>query len=378
MKTVMEYKGFKAEIMEAERLKGEREHELPPGSSLPIYSVYEFKKHPDNWMEEDGCFVVPVKPNKGIWFDWRDNDGLNTAIIPTVKGCNPITGLKTEGFALERYKKKCPKHETEFKADRYCEECGYKWPVQNYISSPNVLWIDGFREKDGITRQFFITEDMMRDIAGHKIGKENTVPAFGFAFYQTKVNKNITWTYSPTMQWFPPAHHFGCTCSGCYIPSIYNSGWGSGNIGQSNIFLTNTSTQLFSSMKDNSGSRSNYSSDEIKILSKSEHFNKMKSLKSNGEMQLDSLNMTSELKSNDDILRSIKPLVKKEVAVGAGAKIKQSLLPDIYDITDWTEEPSSIMRIYFIFEEELNHWKSFGMKDLEGKKDGMLNGLPVG
>jgi len=66
------------------------------------------------------------------------------------------------------------------------------------------------------------------------------------------------------------------------------------------------------------------------------------------------------------------------VAVGAGAKIKQALQPDTYKLDEWKDEPSSIMRIYFVFEEEFKHWKSFGMKDLYGTRDGMLNGLPVG
>ena len=125
-------------------------------------------------------------PETGLWFDWTFNSDKNTAIVPTVKGCNPITGLKTSGFHLERYEDKCPKHGCDFIGDRFCEECGYKWPCQNYVAYPNLLLWDGYRSEDGNVRQFFFTEELMRDVSSALIGRENTVPAFGFAFYTPK------------------------------------------------------------------------------------------------------------------------------------------------------------------------------------------------
>ena len=80
---------------------------------------------------------------------------------------------------------------------------------------------------------------------------------------------------------------------------------------------------------------------------------------------------------NQSKMLSAEP-VKKEVAVGAGAKIKQGPQADTYELDDWKDEPSSVMRIYFVFQEELDHWKSFGMKDLDGQVNGMLDSLPVG
>jgi hypothetical protein len=73
------------------------------------------------------------------------------------------------------------------------------------------------------------------------------------------------------------------------------------------------------------------------------------------------------------------PVEKKEVAIGAGAKVKQGLITDPYELDSWKDEPDSIMRIYFVFQNEFDHWKSFGMKDLDGlHSDGMLKGLPIG
>jgi len=54
------------------------------------------------------------------------NDPLNTAILPSVKGMNPITGQKINTIDLEQYKDKCPIHGCNLSHERYCEECGYR------------------------------------------------------------------------------------------------------------------------------------------------------------------------------------------------------------------------------------------------------------
>lgn len=380
----MEHAGFKANIMEAERLAGERTHALPPGSALPVHRVSEFKKHPDNWMEEDGCYVVPVKPNKGLWFDWTMNEALNTAVVPTVKGCNPITGLKTDRLGLERYENNCPKHDIKFTDDRYCEKCGYKWPAQNYVAHPNTSWWDGFRADDGSVRQFFITEDMMRDIASHMIGKENTVPAFGFAFFKPKKTRREAVLDSFTISNNGcGCGHWHCGCGHWYHP--FNSGPIFGDVHSSiipnsingisneHIYLSNNSNSAdahieLDSIQCSATGPQNYSQDEIPVLSQEE-----------AEAKFD-LSLKFQKKSKN-VLRSMSmspSAPKKEVAIGAGAKIEQGLIVDPYELDSWKEEPDSIMRIYFVFQNEFDHWKSFGMKDLDGKINGMLDNLPVG
>ena len=183
--TIMEHKGYKAQVMEAPRLVGDSNFGLPPGQPIDAYPVDVFIKIPENWMKGPGIFVVPVKKNKGLWFNFRQNSEINTAVIMTVKGCNPITGLQTSGFHLEKYEKSCPKHGCDFLAERFCPECNYKWPDRNFLSG-DPLWWDVWKTSDGIGRQFYFTEDELKDIATHKIGSENTVPAFGFAFYSPK------------------------------------------------------------------------------------------------------------------------------------------------------------------------------------------------
>ena len=195
MRNILEHKGFKAQIMEAPRLTGDQIHGLPPGSPLEVYHSDEFINWPQNWIKGQGAFVVPVRPEKGLWFNFRSNDELNTAVVMTVKGCNPITGMQTSGFHMERYETKCPKHGVDFLADRFCPECNYKWPDRGYLSG-TPLWWDTFVTGDGVGRQFFFTEDMARDVASYCIGRENTCPAFGFAFFRPKEIRTGSMTYT--------------------------------------------------------------------------------------------------------------------------------------------------------------------------------------
>lgn len=332
----MSYKGFSARIMEAKRLTGDYLHGLPSGSPLDVYYSEEFVNWPENWMKKS--FLVPVQPNKGLWFDWTKNSQINTAVLPTVKGCNPITGLQTSGFHLERYEDKCPKHDCNFQGDRYCPECDYKWPFGNYVSHPNTLWWDGFRSDDGSVRQFFFTEEEMRDIATHLIGKENTVPAFGFAFYSPKKPREEQKTRSRE------TFTLSSSSSGLYKSRVIPD-------------VSTYKTYLTSSSPDMTGYTFVNSTGQLKNTSLEN---------SAGQMKSAFLEHTASE-------RAI-----KEVSVGAGAKINQDLNPDTYPLDSWKEKPDAVMTIYFVFQQKFEELKVGGMRDLNGKKDGMLAGLPVG
>lgn len=373
-KTVMEHKGFYASIMEAERLIGDQTFGLPPGSALEVYPVDLFKVCPGNWMKGPGVFVVPVRPGKGLWFNWRMNDELNTAVIPTVKGCNPITGMQTTGFHLEKYENKCPKHGCDFKVDRFCPECGYKWPDRGYVSG-NPLWWDGFRGEDGSVRQFFFTEEMMRDVATHMIGKENTVPAFGFAFYSPKVRRE-----APKYDNIPHIYHMNSILNEhSFVSKSMNSTLGGGLKGSGDF--------LGGGLKSFSATRgikrkygSSISSDVSYSAPTASSENMVRSV------NLDSLSINHDTPQTDpsgydmdmcDVQpRDFQPT--KEVAVGAGAKIRQSLPVDKYDLDTWKDTPDAVMTIYFVFQEEFDKMAAEGFNDFSDKQNGMLNGLPVG
>jgi hypothetical protein len=386
---VMEYKNFKASIMEAERLVGDRVFELPPGHPLIVYHADSFKTYPENWMKGPGVFIVPVQANKGLWFDWRGNDSNNTAVIPTVKGCNPLTGMQTTGFHLERYDTKCPKHSCNFEALRFCPECGYKWPDRGYVSG-NPMWLDGFRSEDGSVRQFFFTEDMMRDVATHMIGKENTVPAFGFAFYSPKVPRQV----APVRMLFtaPIINHayYSSSPSLNNVKTTFDSLKGlSGTLGKdrgmrckSKSTPSSSLGALYSAGGQSAESRIGASMEEgldgflgrdRAMLRDSDYG---KELLNESFANMEDGYPAEVAGCPVDQERGFIP--QKEVAVGAGARINQELPVDTYPVDSWKDTPDAVMTIYFVFQEEFKNMAAGGFKDFKDCKEGMLNGLPVG
>ena len=365
--TIMEHKGYKARIMEAERLTGDHVHGLPPGTPLPAYPSDMFLNFPKNWIKNS--YVVPVRPNKGLWFDWTLCDAANTAILPTVKGCNPITGMQTSGFHLERYDTKCPKHGCDFMADRYCPECDYKWPFGNYVANPNTLWFDGFLNcKDGSVRQFFFTEEEMRDIATHLIGKDQTVPAFGFAFYRPKelrqpqvplyrgafksspINDDFLWIDSDST---------GDPWKG--MPQIYCDSVLNENSTSGTLSIQNASGDPTSSVYLCAAASAAAPTKSACYAASADH------------TEVRGVALLKRLQASKSFSTPV-----KEVSVGAGAKINQNLIPDPYPLDSWCDTPAAVMTIYFVFQEKLEELIAGGVRDLEGKPEGMLAGLPVG
>jgi len=376
----MEYKGFSAVIQKAERLVGDYVHGLPPGKPINVYPVDAFEKPLGNWVKGAGNYVVPVESDWGLWFDWTMNDYLNTAILPTVKGMNPITGQRTNGFALERYEEKCPVHKIKFKDGLFCEKCNFKWPKQNYVASPNTLWWDGFRTSDGKVRQFFFTEDLLKSIPEQVIGKEDTVPAFGFAFYQTKVRRE--WPKQKGSRtgigvtgpmgskgsigqnyWFHPMAGTGKPAPGIYTCQIDNDTI----VGANSVQVDSGEITL-----SNNGSSASFDNDSVKCMY----------INSSGNISLGTSNPTTKLKlDGDGFLRTVKTkkqVKNAEVGVGAGAEIAQGLEIDSLKLSDWQDKPSSVMRLYFVFTDQFKSIADKGMKDLTGEKEGYLAGLKTG
>jgi len=404
MKKTMEYKGFTAEVRDTgPRLIGDQVFGLPQGAPVQVYYADEFINYPENWMKGQGVFVVPVLPEHGLWFNWRGNDELNTAIVPTVKGCNPITGLKTSGFFLEKYEEKCPKHGCDFIADRFCEKCGYKWPDRNY-QSMHPLWWDGFRADDGTVRQFFISEDEMRDVATHMIGKKSTVPAFGFAFFTAKEKRQAPDPPSRTIltSYSPPGGYSGQVVSDSFVTKKLEDTGGthlyhhslnylSENVGNSkglssrvhtlsfvagNDSLTNSSTvgEVKGAVDGEVGAKLNFLNSAPKGATKSASRSK--------KISASPKPVSAVLKKNviqEECMRCAEaPKPVKEVSIGAGAKIRQELNRDTYPLDSWKDAPDAVMTIYFVFPEKLEELKSKGMRNISSAKEGMLQNLPVG
>jgi hypothetical protein len=393
---VMKYKGFQAQVMEAERLVGDRVFGLPPGNALSVYPSQIFKEYPEKWMCGPGVFVIPVRPNKGLWFNFTMNDHANTAVLMTVKGCNPITGMQTSGYHLERYDTKCPKHGKEFGPDRFCSECGYKWPPQGYLCHPSIMWWDGWRDSgDGSVRQFFFTEDEVRDIATHMIGKENTVPAFGFAFYRPKVerpratqeNAMYNFLYVPYQKPFGPLYEKKYTYSSS--TAACNPTWTYTNCSTGEtkglVTLTSSVNAFFAVQQD--GIRVGCDSSAVSAGTLGEHSFNDSSLITDMAAAAPATSIrkrnvvssfSKETPTSAHNARVEESLPKKEVAVGAGAKIRQDLAEDPYPLDTWKDAPDSVMTIYFVFKEEVDRMLSKGVIETTEKPEGMLEGLPVG
>jgi len=386
---IIKYKGFRASIMEAARLEGGGTFGLPPGKALPVHPADSFLKWPVGWMKGPGVFLVPVRPNKGLWFNWTMNNQLNTAVIPTVKGCNPITGLQTSGFHLEKYESKCPKHGCDFMADRYCPECNYKWPDRNY-QSMNPSWWDGFRSDDGTVRQFFFTEDELRDVSTALIGKENTVPAFGFAFYRPKEMRK------PSESGFNYRYGNSIPVSNLYWQYYYNSSSpdyisllttiGNSAQGQTGIQGTGVQGEIIPNSCVKESESCFYSGRADLAVDK--NFAAVPASFTGGDWiepdhefnpKFAPPFASSGMKDFQGIRKfrsASKPV--KDVSIGAGAKISQDLNSDPYPLDSWKEEPEAVMTLYFVFQEKFEELKAGGMRDFSGRKEGMLSGIPVG
>jgi hypothetical protein len=370
--TILEHKGYTAQIMEAPRLIGEADYGLPPGSPLPAYPIDIFVKIPENWMRGPGVFIVPVRSDTGLWFNFRQNSEINTAVIMTVRGCNPITGLQTSGFHLEKYEKKCPKHGCDFLVERFCPECNYKWPDRNFLSG-SPLWWDIWKTADGIGRQFYFTEDELKDIATHKIGAENTVPAFGFAFYGTRERRPEISGPIRGLGYPTPVLDYGTeeyATGGFLHPGFFDN---------SGIKINYQDEQTLTNTTATSASQSVYSINSGVLSTYTAH-NVSSNITKNQETEVISCkNFMPENNIAEDISEDCKePKQNKEVSIGAGAKILQDLPFDPYPLDTWRDTPDAVMTIYFVFQEKLEELKAGGIRDLEGVKEGMLQGLPVG
>jgi hypothetical protein len=342
--------------MKARRLTGDIVHGLPPGNNLPAFHIDHFPGAPKDWIRTDpkynsASYIIPI-PNDSetaFWFDWTKNNHLNTAILASVKGINPITGLALEGPILEEYKNKCPVHNIEFSGDiRFCKQCNYSWPPQNYICHPNVLWWDGFRQQDGKVRQFFFTTEERRDIASLIIGKHNVVPAFGFIFYKPKEPRIVNWIEIEEQE----TVHYK---------------WYSGPGGQCVCKLSNNTV-------DRGGAGTG-----------GPNYVNVSSTTKNPEELTNVIYMSNESSTTMDFMpiarsvgKQVKSMKSMSVSIGAGAQINQDLLLDDLGLDKWKAEPEAIIRLYFCFVDQFQEILAKGFDPLKGQSEGFLDKLPIG
>jgi len=311
---------------------------LSESTGLKVYHSDHFVSLPGNIKPEAGTFVVGVGRGKSFYFDFSDNDMLNTSIVPSIKGVNPISGRATEGAVQESYVKCCPEHGTEFKADRECSECGYQWPHQNFLtdSSDRLL---GFRSSEGKSRQFFLTEDESRDVAGYMTG--DVKEYFEFFFFKSKDKKVKVG-----------------------IPSFGNNDM-IALLGKrdTNPYTTTTPHITYGTEPGLLyGGKCTFTDQDIKVTC---------SVGTEDEMYMNG----SRLDPGEPHLYSSQV---SSVSVGAGDELDQEVEKDSIGLPGWKDECEASIKVYFVYEDELEPYVKKGFRTGDLKKEGILSGIPVG
>lgn len=398
----MESNGFFVGLNTPPAVEGEKEHGLPPYARRKAFLVDEYPACPENWMRSEGkttSYFVPVKEGQGMWLDLNKNTDqkYHVAMVVSIQGINPITGMPCTDTQLEQYQETCPKCKEAFGPNRFCKKCGYKWPKQNYISTtatPNgQLWLDGFRSAEGVVRQYILTQEKMKGVASNVIGKDR-VFAIGISFFLSKEPKPImeqplatrgtVWpsasksssggTYS-TPTFFSPIH----------TPLKWNSGKPRIRSGCSSLGTKSYMT-CYSSTGDSESSSVN-STD--KVFTTHHALDLSEPVKAHAACASEDIDVVVE--SPDLIMgaydrkayvydkhSSAKKISAKKVEVGAGEQIKQAVYDDPEPLDYWRTTPSSIVLINYALEEDCGRIVKAGRVELKDIKNGWLNKVPVG
>lgn len=368
MQRLMTINGCHASIMRTEKKKENSSMGLPSGVPIPILPVDYLKERPENWIGGEGSYVCPVDSEWGLWFNWSMNNPLETAVLPSVKGMNPLTGQRMGNFNLEYYSEECPIHKEAFSTGKYCVKCGFKWPHQGFLSAPDKLFLDGFRMPDGNVRQFYFTEEMAKSIPEQVIGKEDTVPAFGFCFYHLKERRKNYEGGTSFRDEFPNLKQLSNTSKYLYDSHTYLGGTRYPETFTSSVdyecrersvsfYTTNSTEDVINEAVHKTG-----------LISPLRNFRKKRYRSANPKKIKTAFSSSSTFKDRSNM----------EVGLGAGAKIKQNFRRSQYELSDWAEKPTGIIRLYFVFQEEFERYAAVGLHDLEGSKEGYLKGLSIG
>lgn len=367
-------------------------HELPPYAKRKHFLVDEFPACPTNWMKSEGkltSYFVPVKENKGMWLDFNKNfeNDYHVAIVVSVQGVNPITGLPCKDSALEQYIETCPKCNEKFGPHRLCTKCGYRWPKQNYICTTGtplgMLWLDGFRSAEGIIRQYILTQEKMRGVASNLIG-ESRVFAIGLSFFMSKNPKPKT-KYNQIIQTNNPAK--SPFFSPCYPPidlsprTLYDFDRYSEKMDK---YLENVNV-----IDDGLKGYNTCTTSNAEIACSTAHSSEqvtqtqLEDLRTGSKDQItqDQLGYNVPSKKtgqNFKGMSSARHIKTIKLEVGAGANINQLVYDDPEPLDFWRSEPESILCINYLLEEEALKIIKSGQISVEGDKEGYLKNIPVG
>jgi len=249
--------------------------------------------------------------------------------VVSVQGVNAVTGLPTKELNLEQYLEKCPKHDVPFQQDRYCPECKFKWPKQNYLCTTGthqgLLWLDGFRTPDGKVRQYVFTEQEARGVAKAVIG-EDRVFAVGIGFYLSKEPKP-----EPTVRAFRG-------------------------------MVTKCATASLDMHCDESESLNMMDAPGLETLG--------------APAAAPEKELTGHKLKRRSRRSGSRKIQSKSYEVAAGASINQDVFPDPKDIDFWEETPAGMIYVNYCDENTAFQIIESGKRD--ESTDGFLQNIPVG
>lgn len=367
----MQINGLFAEINLPDAPKGEGTYSLPPYKRQTTHKVDDYAGCPKNWMNgssKAASFFLPVDTGKHLWLDFNSNwsHAHHIAIVMSIQGINPITGLPTKSLRLEQYRDKCIIHGDEFGADRFCQKCNdnvpgdydgspvtafpSKWAPQNYMTTAShtrgELWIDGWMAEDDTIRGFLITSEMMKGVASQIIG-EDRVWAIGIAFYLAKEPK-------------PRPKPSG---------RVMRSHGISGQSVNCDLEATKGINEVFGASMDSSSYNTTLPQGQ--------------GMGYRGIDDMAKLRTAMSVPANADMEEhfvSTESLVETEkLEIGAGAKIKQKLCYlDPNDPDYYKDEPEGLIYINYCTQEDCAKILAAGKIDRTKGGEGFLSGLQTG
>jgi hypothetical protein len=344
-------------------------HGLPPYHGRKHYLVDRYPACPKTWPRSSGAltsYMVPVEEGRGMWLDF--NDSLNAtphhmALVVSVQGVNAVTGLPAEDTALEQYLEKCPKHKVEFGPHRFCKQCNFQWPKQNYITTAaqplGQLWIDGFRAVDGVVRQYVLTAEKARGVATTILG-EQRVYAIGVSCFLSKA----------------PRPSPGGTLGGRPMPGVL----GFGPLGDYEEYGGNVT--YGASLKGN------YTCDSSPVGAKGVEG----PIGENGDPSVSINCSTTHLSKGGQSVsvKSVKISAPRaraglimavqapKLEVAAGARIDQRIHDDPNGLDFWQDKHEALLVINYCSTVQLEAILAAGEQDVTGSQEGFLQKVPVG
>ena len=425
--------------------KDEFAQDLPGYAARRPYLVDDYPACPENWVRSSSTmksYFVPVNTGNELWLDFNGNNKhpYHLAVVVSVQGINAVTGLECKDTQLEQYLKECPKHKEEFGPDRYCKSCGYHWPKQNYICTTGTphgcLWLDGFRAAEGVIRQFLLTADKMRSVAGGIIG-ENRVFAFGISFFLSRsprAQQIVVATQTPAgMPGVYPGWQNRCCSNGLSSSHgsksslsgiVTSASSGSGLIGSARI---HASPQFFSptcnSIDWQIGSGQPASPDELQAIQQqlaqtpndpglqlvcghsfdagdSEQVtqNQMSGVKAKlchgeeviSQKQMERRNADAfDIDFDPDAAAAqyvasaaagapAAPIQAQKLEIAAGARIDQIVYPDPSPLDFWRDQPEGVLVINYVTEADCQKILAAGEVKQPVHAEGFLQAVPVG